>query len=81
MIWRGWCLARPGEMYAVYLPEGGSTYLKLIRGNYIIKWYNPRSGGKLQNGSVTGVTGPGKVSIGNPPNDGDKDWAVLVKIE
>ena len=23
----GWCLAKPGEVYLVYLPDGGSTVL------------------------------------------------------
>jgi len=44
-----------------------------------VKWFNPRSGGALQNGSVTSLKGSGKLSIGNPPSDASKDWVVLVK--
>ncbi|MHB8900121.1 MAG: hypothetical protein ACYC6Y_15335 [Thermoguttaceae bacterium] len=44
-----------------------------------VRWYDPRSGGDLQQGSVPAVQGPGPVSIGSPPRDVDKDWAVLVR--
>lgn len=77
----GWCLAEPGKVYAVYLPEGGTTQLNLAEGAYTVQWYNPRTGGKLQDGSVNKVTGPGTVSLGNPAEDRAKDWAVLVKVE
>lgn len=75
----GWSLARPGETYVVYLPEGGSTDLSLPEGNYTINWYDPRLGGALKKGSVSTVTGPGAMSLGNPPSDAAKDWVILVK--
>ena len=71
-------LARPGDIYAVYLPTGGKTSLKIEAGDYSVRWYNPRSGGKLLEGSVSEVSGPSTVSLGLPPNDIDRDWAVLV---
>ena len=77
----GWCLAKPGDIYVVYLPRGGSTNLNLMAGSYTVKWYNPRSGGQLQAGSVTDVTGPATVSLGKPPRDVKKDWVVLVKAK
>ena len=76
---RGWSLASPGETYVVYLPEGGSTELSLPEGNYTINWYAPRGGGALQKGSVSTVSGPGAVSLGNPPSDAAKDWVILVE--
>jgi len=84
LVSRGWCLASPGQIYAVYLPKGGTTKLKLPAGSYSVQWYNPRTGGTLQKGSVTGVTGPGMVSLGKAPDDTNssatgKDWAILVK--
>jgi len=79
LVSRGWCLARPGQVYAVYLPKGGTTKLKLSDGSYSVLWYNPRTGGELQKGSVAEVTGPGKVSLGKAPQDSNKDWAVLIK--
>ena len=73
--------AKPGEVYAIYLKNGGSPTLNLssVSANFTVWWYDPRFGGELQNGSVSGVTGGGQRSLGNPPNEPDKDWAVLVQ--
>ena len=79
LVSAGWCAAKPGEVYAIYLPNGGSATLQLAAGTYSVQWYNPRAGGALQNGSVTSVTGGATVSIGNPPSNAGQDWAVLVK--
>jgi hypothetical protein len=76
----GWCLAKAGEVYGVYLPSGGSPSLQLPAGTYVVKWYNPRAGGGLLDGSVTGVSGGALRSLGDPPADAAKDWAVLVTI-
>jgi len=76
-----YCFALPGEFYAIYLPNGGTTNLNLgeSSGTFSVRWYNPRAGGPLQMGSVGEVTGPGSVAIGHPPQDGDKDWVALVR--
>jgi hypothetical protein len=76
-----YCFAKPGEVYAIYLPKGGSTELDLSprARSYQVAWYNPRIGGELRTGTVTQVKGPGKVSVGDPPSDPEKDWVVLVK--
>ena len=76
-----YCLAQPGEVYAIYLPKGGTTKLDLGKSSktFSVKWFNPRTGGELQTGSVTVVEGPGRVSVGSPPSDAKKDWAALVK--
>jgi hypothetical protein len=73
--------AKAGEVYAVYLPQGGTTTLDLgeAASAFSVQWFNPRTGSAMQNGSVTQVTGPGKQGLGNPPADADKDWVVLVK--
>jgi hypothetical protein len=73
--------AKPGEVYAVYLPDGGSAELNLkgVTGNFEVKWYDPRNGGALKTGSVPGVTGGKQVSIGEAPEDKQKDWAVLIR--
>jgi hypothetical protein len=71
-------IAKPGEVYAVYLPEGGTTQLELVEGDYTVGWYDPRNGGALQVGSVETVAGPGKKALGNPPAEPERDWAVLV---
>ncbi len=74
-----YCFAKPGEVYAVYLPQGGSTELRLPEGKYSVKWYDPRNGGALKDGSVRTLAGPGNRSLGEPPAEKAKDWAVLIR--
>ncbi|MFO7903520.1 MAG: DUF5060 domain-containing protein [Pirellulaceae bacterium] len=74
-----YCFARPSEVYAVYLPNGGTTDVQLEKESYRIQWYDPRSGGELQQGTVKQVRGPGSVSLGQPPSHVDQDWAVLIR--
>jgi len=76
-----YCFAAPGKVYAVYLPDGGSTSLDLgdSASTFKVKWYNPREGGPLADGTVKTVHGPGIISIGDPPTDPDKDWTVVIK--
>jgi len=69
--------AKVGELYAVYLPEGGTTDLELPDGDYTVQWYDPRNGGELQEGSVLNLSGSG--SIGNPPSERGQDWAALIR--
>jgi hypothetical protein len=74
-----YCLAIPGEIYVVYLPTGGTTELDVAGSkSRTVKWFNPRAGGALLDGSVKQVTGSGKVSLGRPPADSDQDWVVVV---
>jgi Bacterial Ig domain/Domain of unknown function (DUF5060)/Bacterial Ig-like domain/Putative collagen-binding domain of a collagenase len=77
-----WCLAKAGNTYVVYLPNGGTTNLNLSgqTGNYDVRWYDPRNGGALQNGSVTSVTGGGSRALGNAPSSTTSDWVILVKL-
>jgi hypothetical protein len=79
LVSNGWCLAKPGHTYVIYLAEGGSTKLTLEEGNYSIRWYDPQAGGSLTEGSITKVSGSGTHTIGNPPSHSQKDWAVLVQ--
>ncbi len=76
-----YCLAKSGEVYLVYLPEGGTTDLDLTgaSGDFSVEWFNPRKGGKLHAGSVAQVAGGGRVSLGNPPSTPKQDWVVLVR--
>ena len=81
LVGNGWCLAKAGEVYAIYLENGGTTTVTL--GNdgapYDVQWYNPRTGGSLQAGSVATVTANGSVSIGNPPGTINQDWVALLR--
>lgn len=76
-----YCLARPGEVYAVFLPFGGPATLDLsgYPGDYSVQWYDPRQGGGLQAGSISRVQGGTKVDLGAPPGVAAADWAVLVR--
>jgi len=76
-----WCLAKPGEIYAAYLTDGGSTTLDLAgaTGPFSVSWYDPRAGGVLQDGTIGSVTGPGVVNLGLPPSETGEDWVVLVQ--
>jgi hypothetical protein len=74
-----YCFAKPGEVYAIYLPPNTSTRIDVDEGSYIVSWYNPRAGGDLLKGSIESLTGPGRLSLGDPPADRDRDWVVLVK--
>ncbi|MEM1095388.1 MAG: DUF5060 domain-containing protein [Bacteroidota bacterium] len=80
---RAYGFAKPGEVYAVYLLDGGTAQLDLGDGDqsYAVQWYDPRAGGALQDGSITSVSGPGMVSLGTAPSDGDSDWAILVTAQ
>ncbi|RAK00572.1 putative secreted protein (Por secretion system target) [Larkinella arboricola] len=79
---RGWSLGKEGQLYVVYLPDGGSANLSLSSsGTYTVDWYDPRNGGALQKGSVRSLSGSGTKSLGNPPNSAGQDWVVLIKAE
>ncbi len=75
------CFAKPGELYLAYLPNGGTTDLDLsaTKGTFTVKWFNPRTGGALKDGSVKSVTGGGTVSLGNPPAEAQEDWLVMIR--
>jgi hypothetical protein len=75
------CLAKSGEVYLVYLPNGGTSDLDLagMNGQFSVKWFNPRTGGALADGAVRSAKGGGKVSVGQPPADVAEDWLVLVR--
>ena len=72
----------PGKTYAVSLANGGSTNLDLSghTGSYSVRWYDPRNGGSLQNGSKASVSGGGSASIGNPPSASSEHWVALLEL-
>lgn len=76
-----YCLARPAEIYVIYLPGGGASELDLgtASRSFTVHWFNPRAGGSLQAGPIAEVKGPGKVSLGHPPGEAEQDWVALVK--
>jgi hypothetical protein len=76
-----WCLAQPGLVYLIYLPEGGMASIDLSdeTGMFQIKWFDPRNGGELQETDLREVSGGDLVSLGEPPVNSELDWLVLIK--
>jgi Putative collagen-binding domain of a collagenase len=82
---RGWCLTSSDNLWnVVYLKSGGTTSINLVgqAGDvFIVKWYDPRHGGPLQDGTVKSVAVGNNQGIGTAPNNGSLDWAILVLHE
>ncbi len=79
-----YCFAKEGQIYALYTPEGLNVQLDLsdIKGKFTVQWFNPRTGGSLQLGSVSEIEG-GKISnLGLAPKEqvtnDSQDWVILV---
>jgi len=68
-----YCLAAPGQIYAVYLPNGGTTTVKLEPGKYEAHWYSPLSGERIALPAAEG-------GDWRSPETPDKhDWALLLQ--
>ena len=67
------CLAEPGEIYAVYLPKEGKVTIKLEPGTYRATWYNAFTGERVP---LPDVQGPSWTS---PQTPGWLDWALLLE--
>ncbi len=72
---KAYCLAEPGKVYALWLPNGGSVTLNLPEGASLsARWYDPRSNAGF--GEAMPMNG-GAAPLTSPNSDGD--WAVLVR--
>lgn len=71
-----YCLAQPGEIYAVYLPRGGDVTLQLPSGNYEASWFNAFTGEKVALPMVTPSAGATWTSPKTPDH---QDWALLLE--
>ncbi len=71
-----YCLAQPGEVYLVYLPDGGRVTLDLSEaaGDLDVSWFDPRSGGPLM--PAASVRGGAPAALVAPSAD---DWLALVR--
>jgi hypothetical protein len=74
-----YCLTKPGQVYVVYLPKAEVAEITLPEGKYTVKWFNPRTGGKFQDGSIKTLTGGGKVLLGMPMLEDGKDWVAVLR--
>ncbi len=74
-----YCFANPGEVYVLYLKNGGETKLDLstAKGKFKATWYNPRTGEYARKTQT--LKGGAQVSLGSPPSDENQDWAILVR--
>ena len=70
-----YCLAKPGEIYAVYLPRGGNVTLRLQPGRYEGTWWNPNTGEKTALPPINATAS----SWISPPAPGSNDWALLLE--
>ena len=68
-----YCLAKPGEIYAVYLPKGGKVTVKLKPGNYAAAWFSALSGERI---TLPDAQGPSWTS---PQAPDQSDWALLLQ--
>lgn len=75
------CLEKPGEIFLVYLPAGTKNAGLTLPGDkkFSVKWFNPRIGGELVDGTVSGIQGKGFQSLGSPPAETDKDWVAVIQ--
>ena len=76
----GVVLAKPGEVYAIQLPNASSTGtldLSDASGTFTMRWYNPRTG--TFEGGTTTIDGGGMVSLGSPPSSPSEDWVILIE--
>lgn len=74
--------AKPGEIYAVFLPQAtpsGTLNLSGVAGTFEQRWFNPRTG--VFEGARRTVTAGTRVAFGTPPSDPDQDWVVLLRRE
>lgn len=68
-----YCLAKPGEIYAVYLPAEGSVTVQLDPGSYKATWFSAFTGERIP---LPPVQGPVWTS---PKTPGWLDWALLLE--
>ena len=77
------CLAKKGEVYAIYLPRGNNlTKLDLRHTDrssaFMLRWFNPRSG--AFEGPPRTFAG-GKVQpLKGPPGQTPNDWVALIRV-
>ena len=68
---------KPGEVYALYLPDGGTADVRLPAGSWRLAWFDPREGGELQGERLLKAERAGLVSTGLAPTDAD--WVMLIR--
>ena len=75
-----YAMADLGNTYLFYLLDGGNATVNLSAGvgsSFSVQWFNPSSGDSYNRPNVNG--GSSNTNLGNPPNNTNSDWVVLVK--
>lgn len=70
-----YCFAKVGDIYVVYLPNGGTRSLTTSNDVFEVSWYDPRNG-RFQTAPEE-INSNGTLSLNAP--DGVNDWVALVK--
>jgi len=78
-IYEGQVFMKKNDIYAVYLPVANKTgKLKVdTNGNYIQKWYNPRTGEFEGKNRKVKFLKNQEVIVGPPPSNPSQDWVIL----
>ena len=76
----GYCFAKEGKIYLVYLPDGGGRSLDLsaVSGKVSLRWFNPREGGALTDPVV--IPGGEKKTLLQAP-DSNGDWLAVIRAK
>jgi hypothetical protein len=70
-----YCLARPGEIYAIYLPRAGSVTVRLEPGQYAGTWWEAATGTQVLLPPFRATAR----SWTSPAAPGGGDWALLLR--
>lgn len=76
------CLAKSGEVYALYLPSVRTPVeMTLPEGDdeWEVFWFDPVEGGELKTGTFDHAVGGKPSPIGEPPVKLDQDWVALIR--
>jgi Domain of unknown function (DUF5060)/Putative collagen-binding domain of a collagenase len=70
------CFAKQGQVYLIYLPNGGATTIDLTRESeeFKLRWFNPRDGEWHK--STAKLQGGAEATISAPDSD---DWLAVIK--
>jgi hypothetical protein len=71
-----YCFFKPGEVYVIYLKNGGRVRLDIPAGEFTYGWFNPRNGDGLDTLLNTGkAKGPNTLNVAAPD---ENDWVLLI---
>lgn len=76
-----YCFAKDGNIYLVYLRNGGKSTLSLanVEGKFLTKWFNPNTGEFHKKTKI--VEGGANVELEAPSSGISSDWALLLTKE